>query len=132
LTESRSTSLIFVYGDFAILGLSFKDHAEESVSLAAGLATTGVKVLPVVNGVPSNTVDKGFMMGVYYDRNNSLLASAVYSETMNNRLRVSIYPGMIKNEFLNPGVFVSVGDQFWTAGITVRVLPFGLAAQTPR
>jgi len=132
LTESRSTSLIMVFGDFSVFGLSFKNHSDESISVAAGIASIGTKVLPVVNGVPSNTVATGFMMGAYYDRSNSLLASAVYSDCANNRVRVSIYPGLIQNEVFNPGVFLSVGDEFWTAGLTLRVVPFGLAVQTPR
>lgn len=131
--ESRSKSLFFHFGDFAIIGLSSKINSEDAISFGAGLASTGKKELPVQNGVPSNTVLVGGMAGIYYDRNNSLLASAVYSQVQNNIFRINLYPGIIPGAVWSPGLFLTLAhDGVLTAGITARILPLGLATYAPR
>ena len=133
LTKSKSTSIFFLFGNFGILGLSFKKDAEDAISVGAGLASTGVKSLPVQNGVPSNTVESGLMAGIYYDRNNSLLMSAVYSESRNCRFRLNIYPGVISSSYFSPGIFVTVADPgILIAGVTMKVLPVGLCSYIPK
>ncbi|HTP12939.1 MAG TPA: hypothetical protein VMM37_04895 [Bacteroidota bacterium] len=133
LDRSRASSLFFHFGDFAILGLSLKTNSEDAVSFGAGLASTGTRSLPVENDVPSNTVVVGGMAGVYYDRNNSLLASIVYSDVQNNRLRVNIYPGLLPGGTVSPGVFVTIGQHGTiVAGVTASLLPLGLGFYSPR
>lgn len=133
LTESKSTSLFFHFGNFAILGLSFKKNSEDAISIGAGLASTGVKYFPLQNGVRSNTVESGFMAGMYYDRNNSLLASAVYSQSRNNRFRLNVYPGVVSSSAFSPGFFVTVADpKILIVGITMKILPLGLSTYDPK
>ena len=132
LTNSKSTSLFFHFGNFAILGLSFKRNTEDAISIGVGLASTGVKSLPVQNGVPSNTVESGPMAGIYYDRNNSLLASIVYSASRNCRFRLNIYPGVISSSRYSPGFFITVADpKILIAGVTMKILPLGLSTYVP-
>jgi hypothetical protein len=132
LTQSKSTSIFFHFGNFAILGLSFKRNTEDAISIGAGLASIGVKSLPVQNGVPSNTVESGPMAGIYYDRNNSLLASMVYSASRNCRFRLNIYPGVISSSYFSPGFFITVADpRIIIAGITMKILPLGVSTYVP-
>ncbi len=132
LTQSRATSLFFHFGDFALFGLSFKTNREDALSFGAGLASTGRKSLPVQNGVPSNTIVVGGMAGIYYDRNNSLLASAVYSDVQNNRLRLNIYPGVVPNPFISTGFFFTLASNgTLIGGLTASVLPAGFAFFSP-
>jgi hypothetical protein len=129
----HSTSLFFHFGNFALLGLSFKTNGEDAVSLGAGLASTGIKVLPTQDGVPSNTVVAGTMAGIYFDRNNSLLASVVYSQNHNNRFRLNAYPGLVSSSTISPGFFVTVGNHgSMIVGLTAHILPIGLGVYTPR
>lgn len=133
LTKTKSTSIFFHFGNFAILGLSFKKNAEDAISIGAGLASTGVKTLPLQNGVHSNTVESGFTAGLYYDRNNSLLMSAVYSESQNNRFRLNVYPGVISSSYFSPGFFITVADRgIFVAGVTMKILPLGLCTYVPK
>lgn len=132
LNQARSTSLFFHFGDFAIVGLSFKTNREDAISFGAGLASTGKKILPVQNGVPSNTVVGGSMAGIYYDRNNSLMASVVYSQNENNRLRLNVYPGLLSDSPISPGFFITLaGNGSFIAGLTARILPIGLGVYVP-
>jgi hypothetical protein len=128
LTKSKSTSVFFHFGNFAIFGLSFKTNTENAVSIGAGLASTGVKSLPVQNGVPFNTVESGPMAGIYYDRNNSLLASMVYSASRNCRFRLNVYPGVISSSYFSPGFFITVADpKILIVGVTMKILPLGVS-----
>jgi hypothetical protein len=132
LTQSKSTSVFFHFGNFAILGLSFKRNTEDAISIGAGLASTGVKSLPVQNGVPSNTVESGPMAGIYYDRNNSLLASMVYSASRNCRFRLNVYPGVISSSYFSPGFFITIADpRIFIAGVTMKILPLGVSTYVP-
>jgi hypothetical protein len=132
LNQTRSTSLFFHFGNFAMLGLSFKTNAQDAVSFGAGLTSTGRKPLPAQNGVPSNSILVGPMVGVYYDRNNSLLASAIYSDAQNNRFRLNLYPGVLSNSVFSPGLFLMVGGNgSMVAGITARILPIGVGLYSP-
>jgi hypothetical protein len=132
LTQSKSTSMFFLFGNFGILGLSFKSNADDAISVGAGLASTGVKSLPLQNGVPSNTVESGLMAGIYYDRNNSLLMSLVYSDSRNCRLRLNVYPGVISSSYFSPGFFITVADAGLIAGVTMKILPVGLSTLVPK
>jgi hypothetical protein len=133
LTESKSTSLFFHFGNFAILGLSLKRSTEDAISFGAGLASTGVKYLPLQNGVRSNTIESGLMAGIYYDRNNSLLVSAVYSKSRNNRFRLNVYPGVVSSSYFSPGFFVTIADpRILMVGITMKILPLGLSTYDPK
>jgi hypothetical protein len=132
LNQDRSTNLFFHFGEFALFGLSLKTNSENAVSFGYGLASTGVKDLPAENGVPSNTVTAGPMAGIYYDRNNSLLAALVYSANQNTRFRANVYPGLLCSSQYSPGFFLTIGaGGSATAGITMRILPVGLSGYRP-
>ncbi len=132
LTKSKSTSAFFHFGNFAILGLSFKNNTADAISIGVGLASKGVKSLPVQNGVPSNTIESGPMAGIYYDRNNSLLMSMVYSASKNCRFRLNIYPGVISSSVFSPGFFITVADPgILIAGVTMQILPLGVSTYGP-
>lgn len=133
LNQKRNTSLFFHFGDFAVLGLSFKTNAEDAISFGAGLATNGREPLPKQNDVPYNTVSVGPMAGLYFDRNNSLMASIVYADVPNHRFRLNVYPGFLSNDSWSPGFFMTVAqDGATVVGLTARFLPLGLSLHLPR
>jgi hypothetical protein len=132
LNRNRSTNIFFHFGEFALLGLSLKTNFEYAVSFGGGFASTGVKDLPTINGVPSNTVISGPIAGIYYDRNNSLLASVVYSTNQNTRFRMNLFPGLLSSSEYCPGIFLTIsGNGSTTAGLTMRILPVGLSFFSP-
>ena len=133
LDHDHSTSVFLHFGEFALIGLSLKTDIEHTISFGGGLATTGVKDLPIQNGVPSNTVEAGPMVGVYYDQNNSLLASAAYEKNFNTRYRLNIYPGFLSSGKFSPGFFLTIaGNGTMIAGLTMHILPIGLSLFSPK
>ncbi len=131
LNRERSMSLFVHFGDFAILGLSLKTSNEEAISFGAGVVTTGVIDLPERNGVRTNTIATGAMAGIYFDRNNSLLASAVYSQNIKSVFRLNIYPGVLSSSAVSPGFFITLDHRgSMIAGLTAQILPVGLGMKT--
>jgi hypothetical protein len=123
-----STSLFYHFGDNGLFGLSFHQQNNESISVGAGTTQLQLHTVDVTNGARTVSVTLGWMAGIYYDRNNSLLFSVMASSRTNEKLRLNLYPGVIDLWGFSPGLFASVGsrEQFM-AGFTVQYSPIGLA-----
>lgn len=111
----------FVYfGMTTLVGTSYRIDATDSVSWGAG----GAMVDAARNHIRIRS-----SFGLFYDRNDSLLASATVNSTEHLVLRVNVYPGMIGRGLRSPGIFVGLGDEGdFMAGLTMSLLPAGLAA----
>ncbi|MGH7898135.1 MAG: hypothetical protein ACREQQ_09290 [Candidatus Binatia bacterium] len=67
--------------------------------------------------------------GLFWDREDSLLAALIANATDDFRIRLNVYPGMLPpRSAWSPGLFFGVKDDaVVVAGITVRVAPLGIA-----
>ncbi len=132
LTKAARTSLFFHFGKFALLGLSFKTNNEESISIGLGGTTTGVYIVDDNNEIPTRSTLVGFMGGIYFDRNNSLLAALTVTDTFIERYKLSIYPGSLFVSGFSPGVFIAL-EEHGTVGVGVSfpVLPIALSLYRP-
>ena len=54
------------------------------------------------------TVDLVPSAGVFWDRHNSLMASLLYANTQTYRLRLNVYPGVLKLAGWSPGLFAAL------------------------
>lgn len=124
----HNTSLFYHFGDNGLFGLSFLRPDDESISVAVGATQRQLRTVDVRNGARTVTVELGWMAGIYYDRSNSLLASAMVSNRINERLRLNLYPGVFDLWGFSPGFFAALGakDQF-VAGFSLQYSPLGLA-----
>ncbi|MGE5314871.1 MAG: hypothetical protein ACM3Q4_09280 [Acidobacteriota bacterium] len=122
------TSLFYYFGDSGMLGLSFRRDNNESISIGGGFVAKSLRNVDSTNGARTITVTMGAIGGIFYDRDNSLLASLVISDRINEKAKLNVYPGVIRIGSFSPGLFVSLGkgDQL-IAGLTVRYSPFGIA-----
>jgi hypothetical protein len=133
LTSSGKTSLLYHFGAFGMLGLSFKTHDEEAISFGVGVSSKRVYTVDTRNGSVTKSIVVGPIAGVYWDRNNSLLASFVVCDSFNEILRFNIYPGILKILSVSPGIFTSIGEKGkFTFGMTLSVLPLGICGYHPR
>jgi hypothetical protein len=132
VTESKNTSAFLFLGKSTLLGLSVKTDNENALSVGAGVTQTGVWEVDETNGIGTNSIHVGAAGGVFYDRNNSLLASLVISEFYLERIRLNIYPGVIDTSPFSPGFFFTIGDGgTYSAGITMQYSPFGFGMYAP-
>lgn len=132
ITESKHTSAFLYLGKSTLLGLSVKTDNENAVSFGAGATQTGVWVVDETNGIGTNSIHVGASCGLFYDRNNSLLASLLISEFYLERIRLNIYPGVLSASPFSPGFFFTIGDGgTYSAGITMQYSPFGFGLYAP-
>ena len=75
------------------------------------------------NAFRERTIETGWLGGVFYDRNNSLLASVVLSGIKEYFCSIDIYPGIIKFDHFSPGVWTVIGlNGNLTMGISTKYL----------
>lgn len=101
-----------------LLGVTHKVGLTDSFSWGLGAAM-------VQSQEPMRTRFSG---GLFWDRNDSLLASVIFNGTDNLAVRLNVYPGILgPRAWWSPGLYVGVGDRGdVSAGLTLRVLPAGL------
>jgi hypothetical protein len=127
ITSSRSWNVFYHFGAFGILGLSHRFNETDAISVGAGLSSKKPYVADVRNGAVTYSIVVGPVGGIYFDRNNSLLAALVIADSFTENLRLNVYPGLIEMGGFSPGLFVSAGKSGITAGLTVSWLPLGIA-----
>lgn len=126
----ESWSLFYAFGLNGIVGLSYKRKDGSSLSGGVGLMARNLKKVKRADNVRSLTVDLVWNVGIFYDRNGSLMASLLFSGLLAYKARTNIYPGMIRFAGMSPGIFAAVGQKNEvTFGFTLRGLPLGLAMQ---
>jgi hypothetical protein len=132
VTESKRTSAFLYLGKSTLIGVSLKTDVENSISFGAGGTQTGVWEVESTNGIGTYSIHVGAACGVFYDRNNSLLASLLISEYYLERVRLNIYPGVICSSYLSPGFFFTLGGRgTYAVGITMQIVPFGIGMYAP-
>jgi len=123
-------SLFNHFGTHSELGLAYTKANGDCFSFGLGLKA-GQQVESGSPGV--KTVTLAPAMGLFYDRNNSLMAALILARTKDYSVRLNLYPGLIQVGSLAPGFFVGVNrNEQVLAGVTIgkiRNLPFGSAAR---
>ena len=126
LNERGSTSLFYHWGTHAELGLSFTRPDGDCFSFGLGLVPKNLFKIDEV----SKTVDLAVSGGLFYDRDNSLMASLLFARTKDYRYRLNLYPGLIKLGPMRPGFFASLNqDDRLLLGLTFGTLqhvPIGI------
>ena len=103
---------------------------QDGECFSAGGGFAAGRLVDLEDGV--RTVDLVPSAGVFWDRRNSLMASLLYTNTQTYRLRLNIYPGVLKLGGWSPGLFTALNrNERFEAGVTFSTrIPFGLAGGT--
>ncbi|MDD3876360.1 MAG: hypothetical protein PHT69_07040 [Bacteroidales bacterium] len=102
-----------------LIGLSWKFQNETSISAGAGVRSGEQYLLP--GTAREVTITTPFSFGVFYDKNNSLLASVQYSNVSDYFINTNIYPGLIKIGKFSPGIWAVIDKKGYPViGITSR------------
>lgn len=84
-------------------GLSYKIDNEHALSFGAGVRSGEWVLLDTVGR--QQTITTHFSSGIFFDKNNSLLASLIYSNSNDYFLHLNVYPGIIKLGRFSPGLW---------------------------
>lgn len=126
LPRSDRWYLFYHWGTHGEFGMSYWREDGECFSAGGGFAAG--RLVDLEDGV--RTVDLVPSAGLFWDRHNSLMASLLYANTQAYRVRLNLYPGVVKLGGWSPGLFVAINrNERLESGITFTArLPLGLSA----
>ena len=123
----KRTSLFLYYGIYGIAGLSYDLSEGRHISVGAGTVVNRLNE-NVIRGSRLITPNTDGAIGIFYDRNHSLLLSALMTGPRMYNLRLNIYPGLLQWKIFKPGAYLSFGEwDGFSAGITFAYWPVGIA-----
>jgi len=117
---SEDYSLFYRYGMGALFGVSKKvNSAGDNISL--GLGFKSKHLIDLSNTIRQRTIATSWHVGIFYDRNNSLMASFVLSGVKEYFCMIDVYPGIIKYGSFSPGIWSVIGrNGKLTLGFTTK------------
>ena len=126
LPFSDKLHLFYYFGTNGMGGLSYKYEDGTSLSFGVGFAASNLFIVDEKTNKKSLNLD--INAGIFFDRNNSLLASLVYTRSSDYRLNLNVYPGVFKFGSFSPGFFAACNPKGKLIfGISAIWMPFGLA-----
>lgn len=117
----RRLSFFTRVGMGSLAGFSWKFQNGTALSFGAGVRS-GERYLTDIKG-RQVSITTPFSCGIFYDKNNSLLASIQISNVSDYFINANIYPGLIKLGNFSPGLWVVFDNRGYpTLGITTRYM----------
>jgi hypothetical protein len=131
---ARSRYGIFAsYGTQGLAGLSYKLSWRDRLTVAGGVAATELHEVQDSTDARQVSVTMGPAAAIFFDRNNSLLASLSVTPDKLDRATLNVYPGVLGPRWLRPGFTLE-----WNANdglrfaLFLRMIPVGFAGHTGR
>jgi hypothetical protein len=121
---SDSYSLFHYFGLRGLIGVSKALDGGDAISVGAGVRAVSLKLLDPEFFLLTTVLK--WEVGVFYDRNNSLLASLFVGGSDDNPVTLNIYPGVFRVAGISPGVWALHSERYgfsfgvttvWTPGI---------------
>lgn len=101
------------------LGLSYKFKNEYSISVGAGVRSYQLQFLD--SAARQVTVTTTPTAGIFLDRNNTVVASLVWSHSTDNWFHAQMYPGVLRLGNFSPGLWAIIGREgYATFGIASK------------
>jgi hypothetical protein len=130
LPSSKAWHLFYHFGNQGAGGLSYRGCDGGSLSLAVGLVADELQETDERTNRRTLTTRLVWTAGLFYDVENSLLLSLILAGTKGYKVRLNVYPGLVRFGPVSPGFFVNLReDDRVVAGLVLRWLPFGIAAR---
>lgn len=124
LPFSQEYSFFNRFGMGALFGLSKKVAPEDNLSVGLGFRTK--HLVDLDQNLRERTIETGWQAGVFYDRDNSLLGSIIFSGIKEYFCSIDVYPGVIRYGNISPGFWTVIGsDGSMNFGISYKYV-FGL------
>lgn len=124
LPFSERWHIFYHFGMNGLLGLSYKAEDGSAVSFGAGMRSRHIRLIdPSTN---QKAAELAWNAGLFYDRENSLMASLLVSGLDDNMVSLNIYTGVFNLGSFSPGLWLIVPKNLnivgglstiWTPGI---------------
>ena len=124
----------FVYwGLNGIAGLTYTHNKIHNFSLGVGQVTNRIRD-NLENGLRFFAPDLDGAIAFFYDKNNSLMFSALVTGPRIPNVRINMYPGLFEIGGIKPGVYIGYGkwDDFILGINFYHQIPFGIGFKANR
>jgi len=119
---SEKFRFMYYFGNLGLSGVSYSLTDSTSFTIAAGARTK--KRYIVDESTHRETVSLAWNCGIFYDRNNSLMASLFVSDIGDKMIFGNLYPGIFKIGNFSPGFwFITNRKGYTMGGIMTTWLP---------
>ena len=124
----KNISGFFYWGLNGILGLSYRHNKIHNFSIGAGQVANKIRE-NYQGGLRFLSPDLDGALAFFYDKNNSLMFSAIVTGPRIPNIRINIYPGLIPWESFSPGIFIGYGkwDNFVIGLSLIHSIPFSIS-----
>jgi hypothetical protein len=133
LTRTGKVGLFASYGTHSLAGLTIRRSSSHSLSIAGGVMAK--ELVDAAPGLPSRSLTATIVpaLGLFYDRDNSLLFSVVVAPRKDDMMSVNVYPGVLRILGASPGLFLATGGaRQFSFGMQLQSFPIGLAMHLGR
>lgn len=125
LGRATRARAFFHFGTHGMAGLSLPTKNGDSVSFGLGVGLVGLDVEPSALGrTVTHNDDKNFIVGVFWDREESLLGSLELGAPDSPNFRLNLYPGWLGRGRARVGAYAFGGRyEGFGMGVTLSWLP---------
>ncbi len=122
----KQLSLFTYWGIHGMGGLSYNYAQSKSISFAVGAVVNAIETVNIPVGRYFVPVVDG-AVGIFLDRNNSLLGSIIFTGPKYYNAQLNIYPGWLNSKRWTPGFFVGMGEiDGFLLGLSLMNIPVGV------
>ncbi len=124
--KNDRTALFLYWGVHALAGISYKTNETNTLSIGLGgvvnnilgrIESDVIYFIPKIDG----------SMGIFYDRNNSLLTSLLIAGPKLFSAQLNVYPGLLKVRNVSPGLYIGIGKvEGFQIGLSIVHVPIGV------
>jgi hypothetical protein len=125
--NSGRFGLFASYGTHSLMGLTYRRFPHYSLSLGGGVMAK--ELVDAHPGRPSRSITATIVpaLGLFYDRENSLLFSVVVAPRKDDKASFNVYPGVLRIAGTTPGLSLALGGtRRLSFGIHLVGVPIGL------
>lgn len=111
LKADKTWSAMAHFGLHGMVGLSRRFSNGRAWSATFGLMVEDLETAVQEGAGQAYTASLSWSAGIFYDRDNSLMASLMLSGLPHNRARLNLYPGILRCRGFSPGLSASWGHE---------------------
>jgi hypothetical protein len=126
LGRTQEWGLVSYFGMQEMFGVTRTFRGNRSFSIMGGPIVNNLLDASVSESQKAYTASLRWSVGAFYDIKNSALVSLSVSGADHNKLRLNVYPGLLRIGGFTPGFFIQNTGE-WVTGISVRYCPLGVS-----
>ena len=130
LPWNERLGIFYLTGSEGMVGGSYRWDGHDTITVGGGWSAKDIYQVETNTGVRVQSTTLIVTGGLFYDRNNSLLASLILGGARGYKMRLNVYPGVLPLGRFAPGLAVTLQEHNQFAfGVNWSFAPIGVAVR---